>query len=179
MSEVYFIRPIGMASPVKIGRAIFPKSRRTALATWSPFDLEIVATIPGGRDLEERFHALFIAHHWRQEWFHGSELMEKVINQINSGTFDIGSLPESLGILQHALRYYKSNSTETEEYRKAYALFSAKSPDRLLHMKRPPLVPCRYRIVSDERKEEEMEYLKQLIHALGHMHGQDVREVLV
>lgn len=93
MRRVYFIRPIGMNGPVKIGCSYRPEQRSNALDTWSPFPLEIVAEIGGDFAIERRFHALFKGSHQRREWFNWTPEMESVIEQINAGTFDLSSLP--------------------------------------------------------------------------------------
>lgn len=98
MSRVYFIRPVGMRSPVKIGCSQSPDTRLNTLDTWSPFALEIVAEIDGGFDLEGRFHALFADSHERREWFSASRRMDAVIAAINDGSFDVGKLPTSIRI---------------------------------------------------------------------------------
>lgn len=91
---VYFIKPIGMDGPIKVGCSAHPDGRKTILENWSPFPLEIVARIAGGYDLERRFHAYFARHHQRREWFHSSPLIRKTIAAINAGHFDISILPE-------------------------------------------------------------------------------------
>lgn len=93
MSRVYFIKPIGMDGPVKIGCSFSPERRRSSLATWSPFALEIVAEIDGDTTLERRFHAAFISTHQRREWFNASAEISATISAINAGTFDISTLP--------------------------------------------------------------------------------------
>ncbi|GLV28168.1 hypothetical protein TomTYG75_06920 [Sphingobium sp. TomTYG75] len=95
MSErtVYFIKPIGMDGPIKIGCSRSPDGRCEALANWSPFALEVVAEIKGGFDLERRFHAAFAATHERREWFASSPELSAAIVAINAGTFNISTLP--------------------------------------------------------------------------------------
>lgn len=93
MRRVYFIRPIGMVTPVKIGCSISPDGRRDTLESWSPFPLEIIAEIEGGYDTERRFHALFDGLHERREWFTWSQHIEAVVRDINAGTFDLSTLP--------------------------------------------------------------------------------------
>lgn len=98
MRCVYFIRPIGMQGPIKIGCSISPDGRRTALDNWSPFPLEIVAQIEGDFELEHRFHAHFQAHHERREWFTWSQDIEDAITAINAGVFDVETLPDPMVI---------------------------------------------------------------------------------
>lgn len=98
MKRVYFIKPIGMDGPVKIGSSKYPSQRKYALETWSPFPLHVVAEIEGGRELEGRFHALFFDLHERMEWFRASPEIDRVIDQINAGTFDVSTLPEKINL---------------------------------------------------------------------------------
>lgn len=91
--KVYFIRPIGMAGPIKIGCSLTPDARRSSLETWSPFPLEIIAEIEGGLDIERRFHTQFGDLHRGREWFDVSAGLLLTIDQINAGTFDLNSLP--------------------------------------------------------------------------------------
>lgn len=93
MRYVYFIKPIGMDGPIKIGCSSSPELRRSTLATWSPFALEIVARLPGDATLERRFHARFYAQHERREWFTWTPDLQATIDAITVGVFDIESLP--------------------------------------------------------------------------------------
>lgn len=93
---VYFIKPIGLDGPIKVGCSQSPETRRRSLETWSPFALEIVAQVDGGFDLEHRFHALFIETHQRREWFGWSKRIAATIAAINDGTFDISTLPSPI-----------------------------------------------------------------------------------
>lgn len=98
MSRVYFIKPVGMKGPVKIGCSISPEVRRSTLDTWSPFALEIIAEIASGVALERRFHAAFRATHERREWFGWSPEIEGAIERINTGSFDTESLPAPMWV---------------------------------------------------------------------------------
>lgn len=93
MSRVYFIRPIGMAGPVKIGTSRTPDRRLNTFETWSPFPLEIAAAIDGDYRLERRFHNHFAADHTHREWFKWSPQLEMVIQAVKAGTFDVSTLP--------------------------------------------------------------------------------------
>lgn len=92
--RVYFIKPIGMDGPVKIGCSRMPELRRKTLLTWSPFPLEIVAEIEGDFFLERRFHAKFLADHSHSEWFRVSNALLDTIAAVKAGTFDISTLPD-------------------------------------------------------------------------------------
>lgn len=91
--SVYFIKPVGMDGPIKIGCSESPERRRRALATWSPFELEIIAEIEGDFDLERRFHAFLQPWHERREWFAGSPEVWAVIKAVQAGSFDTANLP--------------------------------------------------------------------------------------
>jgi len=95
---VYFIKPIGMDGPVKIGGSKLPTKRRDELEVWSPFPLEIVAELPGNLLVERQFHALFEHLHENREWFTAAPELIAVIEQIKAGTFDVASLPEPRGL---------------------------------------------------------------------------------
>jgi hypothetical protein len=93
MKHVYFIKPIGMQGPVKIGCSCAPDNRRRSLASWSPFPLEIVAEIAGNENLERRFHAMLESTFISREWFAWSPELAGVIDAITAGTFDASNLP--------------------------------------------------------------------------------------
>lgn len=82
---VYFIRPIGMAGPIKIGHSAEPRARILTLSTWSPFPLEIITTIPGGRDLECNVHDCFANLHSHREWFHAGKDLLLFIEKLKEG----------------------------------------------------------------------------------------------
>jgi hypothetical protein len=108
---IYFIRPIGMRSPIKIGCSYSPDGRRSTLDTWAPFPLEIVAEIEGGFKMERQFHAMFAHLHERREWFSSSVELEAVIAAINAGTFDTAALPEPMR-LKAAARAKKTRTPD-------------------------------------------------------------------
>lgn len=98
MRRVYFIKPIGMDGPVKIGCSHSPDGRLSTLNTWSPFALEIVAEIDGDERLERRFHGLFKEQHQRREWFAWTPELQRVIDEVRAGTFDTTTLPPPCGV---------------------------------------------------------------------------------
>lgn len=88
--HIYFIRPVGQKGPVKIGCSESPDERLHALMTGSPTILEIVATVPGDRALEQGIHHAFASSRSHGEWFHPSVRMSELIRQITLGG-DIGA----------------------------------------------------------------------------------------
>lgn len=90
---VYFLRPIGMDGPVKIGCSMAPELRLQSYMPWSPYPLEVAATLPGDHRLEARFHNQFRAQHTHHEWFTASPELTATIEAIRADTFDVDSLP--------------------------------------------------------------------------------------
>lgn len=91
---VYFMRPVGARGPVKIGCSTAPDDRLKLYMSWSPVDLEVAATVPGGYPLEWAFHHRFVHVHARHEWFNADDDLDAVIEAIRAGTFDVDTLPE-------------------------------------------------------------------------------------
>lgn len=118
MSRVYFIKPIGMAGPIKIGVSYSPDRRRETLELWSPFPLEIIATVEGVGRTERQFHAMFAAEHVHHEWFTASPALLATIAAIQAGTFDMATLPDP----QHLPRREKDLSYITPEWRQRQGL---------------------------------------------------------
>ncbi len=86
---VYFIKPIGMDGPIKIGCANKPEQRLIDLMSWCPFPLKIMATVPGGFAEERRLHQMFAADRLRAEWFRTTRELLGFIETIR----ETGSLP--------------------------------------------------------------------------------------
>jgi hypothetical protein len=94
MNWIYFIKPVGLSGPIKIGISVRPEHRRQTLERSSPIRLEIVALIAGDAVLEKRFHAKFFNDHDRCEWFNVTAELISAIAEINDGSFDARDLPE-------------------------------------------------------------------------------------
>ena len=60
---VYFLKPVRKKGPIKIGCSFRPVSRLTAMMSWSPYKLEIVAQIEGDFVLERKIHNCFADSH--------------------------------------------------------------------------------------------------------------------
>ena len=93
MSVVYFVRATSGEGPVKIGVTTNLAHRLKMGRGWSAVPIEVIATIPGDKYTEHRFHALFEADHLHLEWFAWSDRMASVIETIQSGHFVIDCLP--------------------------------------------------------------------------------------
>jgi hypothetical protein len=92
--HVYFIKPVGMSGPIKIGVSVNPAARLADLQPCSPVPLEIVAQMPGDFTVERSLHEAFRDHHSHGEWFRVSVGLLRVIDEVNAGTFDPAGLPE-------------------------------------------------------------------------------------
>jgi hypothetical protein len=68
---VYFLQAFGRG-PIKIGYSTNPRRRFSALRTASPEPLDLVATMPGDRNLELRLHEMFGSDRLHGEWFKDS-----------------------------------------------------------------------------------------------------------
>lgn len=86
---IYFLKPVGMDGPIKIGCSAVPKTRLTQLMSWVPFELEILTTAPGGYTEEKRLHHRFGADRIRAEWFRTSRRLLALIGEIRK----TGELP--------------------------------------------------------------------------------------
>ncbi len=85
MSSIYFLRPVGMNGPVKIGTSQTPGLRLDTYTAWSPLPLEIAVTIPGSLDLERNIHECLADLHSHGEWFKADARLDAVIDGLKSG----------------------------------------------------------------------------------------------
>lgn len=65
---VYAIQ-MGFQGPIKIGVSVTPPWRRQELQTGNPYELRILTTFKGGRDLEKSLHNRLAKHRMTGEWF--------------------------------------------------------------------------------------------------------------
>ena len=103
MSEgkVYFIKPVGMNGPIKVGLSSDHLARVEKLASWSPFPLEILAAVDGGKKLEARIHASISDLHTHHEWFRADPRLVSAIAAIQGGASAdqaFGLAPDSKGV---------------------------------------------------------------------------------
>lgn len=88
-SLVYFIKPIGLDGPIKIGCSNAPINRLQGLGSWSPFPLEIIGAVTGTLKDENFLHRCFADTHSHHEWFRSSPALRIAIATIlSSGTID-------------------------------------------------------------------------------------------
>jgi hypothetical protein len=89
----YFAREIGKPQgSVKIGHSIMTRCRVGNISAQVKKRLEVVAEAHWG--YEPQFHELLMDWHEGGEWFSPSPLLDRVIGELNAGTFDFASLPK-------------------------------------------------------------------------------------
>jgi hypothetical protein len=79
---IYFIKPIGMTGPIKIGLSGNPKKRLNEYRAWSPFVLEMIGTVPGNWDDEQFLHECLADDHSHGEWFRPSQRVRDVVEHV-------------------------------------------------------------------------------------------------
>lgn len=92
--RVYFIKPVGMIGPIKIGCSRMLEDRLTQLMAVSPFPLEIIHSEPGEHVLERQLHRCFADYHSHLEWFHPGPRLLAALGKIKSGL----SIPEAVDL---------------------------------------------------------------------------------
>lgn len=84
---IYFIKPIGLDGPVKIGCSKQPEDRLLTLGVWSPLPLELIGVVPGTFNDEQFLHQCFSGNHSHREWFHSTPILQNTIKTIlNTGS---------------------------------------------------------------------------------------------
>lgn len=118
--SIYFIKPIGLSGPIKIGCSAAPKNRLQSLSVWSPFPLEILISIDGTRKLETNIHACLARSHSHREWFHSTDEVVSLIEKLRAG-FPIEKAIDLS--LQHGSIRPKGRSgwTETSRLKASYS----------------------------------------------------------
>lgn len=88
--SLYFMKPVGLEGPIKIGCSSLPDTRLEFYAGYSPIPLEIVGIVAGTIDDERFLHSRFAHLRSHREWFHSTpELREAV-----AGLIALGSVAE-------------------------------------------------------------------------------------
>lgn len=121
---VYFMKPIGMDGPIKIGCSSVTAKRLEDLSVWSPFPLEIVATAKGGYDLEQKLHGRFAFAHSHREWFEPAPELVAAIAAIASGVPIDRAV--DLSKVTGSIRTGGKGARIVPEYRKGLRSYSAR-----------------------------------------------------
>ncbi len=82
---VYFIKPIGICGPIKIGCSSVPADRLVDLMLLSPLKLELIGSVPGDMKDEYFLQRCFAHLHSHSEWFHASSELTTAIGKILRG----------------------------------------------------------------------------------------------
>ena len=82
--HVYFLRPVGQKSPIKIGCSKMPLARLRMIEVWSPVLLEIIAFVPGEHKDESALHQMFSGEFLHGEWFRHSDKLQEIIDFVVS-----------------------------------------------------------------------------------------------
>lgn len=123
-SKVYFIKPVGMNGPIKIGSSTCPSKRLESLAVWSPFPLEVIIEVDGDLADEQFIHSCFADVHSHKEWFNPSKLLLNTIERIRKcGSLDwVRDELKPIG----RIRNVGKGSRPCPEYRVGIRSFSAR-----------------------------------------------------
>lgn len=76
--HVYFAYSAGR---IKIGTSLYPETRGQRLSAQSPHPVTIILTVPGGVELEAKFHELLAGARRHGEWFCLSKEMRRLLHQ--------------------------------------------------------------------------------------------------
>jgi hypothetical protein len=85
VKRIYFLKPIGMEGPIKVGCSHVVEERLQTFMNWSPFPLEILCQIDGGHEVERALHRRYRDARKHSEWFDPSPLMLSDISFLNTG----------------------------------------------------------------------------------------------
>jgi hypothetical protein len=90
---IYFIKPVGMDGPIKIGCSTKPAKRLMTLGPWNPHPLEIIAVAPGNLSTEKLIHAHYAEELWHHEWFHASPRLIAATTALKRGATLAQAMP--------------------------------------------------------------------------------------
>lgn len=110
--KVYFIRPIGLKGPIRIGGSHHPAELLKNVARWSPLPLEIVATAAGNH--AARVCAMFSEQHMHGGWFKPNAGMERMISRLAAGS----PLGDIIDLKSKFVPFARSRVRYTADYRR-------------------------------------------------------------
>jgi hypothetical protein len=82
---IYFIKPVGMSGPIKIGCSMRPLNRLMEMAIWSPLKLELLHQQIGSHELERNIQMCFADYHSHLEWFRAGPRLTRAISKLQAG----------------------------------------------------------------------------------------------
>lgn len=127
---IYFIKPVGMDGPIKIGCSRCAKGRLVEIARWAPMPLEIVGMVPGSFKDERTLHRAFAHLQEHMEWFaEGADLVAAIALIIEAGSVSAirGKIRQGVDISKPGHRAW----TEDRKHRQSFSLRLAHIRDRL------------------------------------------------
>ena len=130
---VYFIKPIGMPGPIKIGYSKQSESRLAGLLVSSPLPLEIIAKIPGTTTVERTLHACFADTHSHCEWFRPSARLVAAVDAIRRGVpvDEAVDLAKATGVIKVEYAAKSPERSDFLRFRRAISLAMANANRQL------------------------------------------------
>lgn len=109
MANIYFVKPIGLPGPIKIGCSRWTARRLVALNAWAPFPLEVICEIDGTLEDERRYH-----HHLRlawshSEWFYPTPKVIEAVELAKAGKMPAWDETEQVRSLRNYDKHRKAN----------------------------------------------------------------------
>lgn len=95
---IYVVKPVSFRGPYKIGVTSDLARRFRTICNQSPFEMELLCSMPGDKLLERRIHAHLIDAHERCEWFRDCLAVRVLVLSIKDGTFSADHLPAPKGL---------------------------------------------------------------------------------
>ena len=83
--QIYFLRRADGVGPIKIGVSRLPARRLAEFFRWSPYELELLASVSGSSAWERGLHHRFAAYRLHMEWFAPSPALLAGIEAIING----------------------------------------------------------------------------------------------
>jgi len=81
---VYFVRSQNL---IKIGTSVCVEDRLKEIQKWCPYELELLATVPGTQAVEFAIQGKFVGCWSHGEWFNAEPPLLAFIDQIKNGEF--------------------------------------------------------------------------------------------
>lgn len=122
--QIYFLS--NSMGAIKIGYSRSLKSRMRSLQTSAAMKLDVIALIPGGRDLESFIHRSLTAHRLNGEWFRDCDAVRAFIADVVS----LG--PGALGFVSgrdSAKKQAKPDAPLFDEFERLVAIIKACAPN--------------------------------------------------
>lgn len=115
---IYFIKPVGLPGPIKIGWAYKSSLRLKTIARWSPLPLEIICEIEGTTTDEAFLHNCFFHAHSHGEWFFPVKHLTDFISDLCAGK-GMEYAREVLSV-QGKLKGFKHSETTKQRMRQSH-----------------------------------------------------------